>query len=435
MKIGKLYVYLKERSLNFSIVGILKAILFSDIKKIKQSDLLFIVHDNSRSAKVDNLKYAPIIDTIIDDLGSGVSNITLAAPFSKHFGKSCYGNVVMFNRPLLFAYLKKFILLRSSRIINIDSDPVIQAWKFILKKIQPKIIIGVNPSPELCIVAKGMDIYVADIQHGIIAPGNYYDLCKRYNIKQQGWPDIILCWDQFSKNFVESTIGSFVDSIVIGHPAIFSMASRKLSPLLANKVRSIEQISILVTLTSICPESHLNDLHFKKIGIPESLVNFILKNGADFNWHLRLHPAQFANSKKEVYHYLSDLFKDVLNVFWEDSNNGTLHTALSKSSVHITFNSASAREAALMGVKSGILDNDEEIVNLYFSDLIRNGLAAMINLQDISGFKTWLINCHKQKEADLGLLKSETSEMQNKFNTFINSLRKRLKDNKATRNS
>jgi len=103
---------------------------------------------------------------------------------------------------------------------------VVKAWRSILDQINPKIILGVNPSPELCIVAKEKKIFVGDVQHGIIAPGNYYDLNKRSNIKQAGWPNMIYCWDQHSKDYIDSNLFPYVQSEVIGHPARFSKAGK-----------------------------------------------------------------------------------------------------------------------------------------------------------------------------------------------------------------
>jgi hypothetical protein len=423
-KITFLIKYLRERVLNFSLIGILIAITQSRKKHLKYVDILFLCHDNSRSVIIEGLRYAPIIDTIIDDLDSDISTLTFALPFSLHFGKTCHGNVVMYNGVLFWAYFSRFLLSRTLGLEDVKNDPVVKAWRSILDQINPKIILGVNPSSELCIVAKERNIFVGDVQHGIIAPGNYYDLNKRENIKQAGWPNMIYCWDQYSKDFVDLNLSPYVQAEVIGHPARFSNAGKKL---LHSDVsnNSEDLFTVLVTLTSYCPESHINDKIFKDIGIPTSLVSFIIKFGSFCSWNIRLHPAQMSNRKNEVYQSLGEIFIDSPNVSWITCNDESILSSLSKSSVHITYNSASAREAQLFNVRTALLDEDVEAMNLYFGDLLLTGNAKILSPDNYIEFKQWILDSNKQYSLDNNNT-SSISFGQIKFENFIKILKSRL---------
>lgn len=420
-KITFLINYLRERVLNFSLIGILIAITQSRKKNLKHVDILFLCHDNSRSIIVEGLRYSPIIDTIIDDLDSDISTLTFALPFSLHFGKSCHGNVVMYNGVLFWAYLSRLLLSRTLGLEDVKNDPVVKAWRSILNQINPKIILGINPSPELCIVAKERNIFVGDVQHGIIAPGNYYDLNKRENIKQAGWPNVIYCWDQFSKDFVDLNLSPYVQSEVIGHPARFSNAGKKLLNSDVSK-ESEDLFTVLVTLTSYCPESHINDKIFKDIGIPSSLVSFIIKFGSFCRWNIRLHPAQISNKKNEIYLSLDEIFHDLHNVSWITCNDESILSSLSKSSVHITYNSASAREAELFNIKTVLLDEDKESMNLYFGDMLMTGKAIMLSPDNYLEFKKWILESNKEYSINKNNAKSISSG-QIKFNNFIKNLK------------
>ena len=83
--------------------------------------------------------------------------------------------------------------------MNVDNDPLIKGYEKIFKKIEPKKILAIQPSIELCIAAKKMNIKTFDVQHGIITDVNYYNLSKRHSFNQLGWPDYILCWDKESE--------------------------------------------------------------------------------------------------------------------------------------------------------------------------------------------------------------------------------------------
>lgn len=421
-----------ERAICFSFKGVLLAIFFSRKSQLKKVDILFICHDNSRTALVDSLKYSPITDTIIDDLEPSIKSLTLCSPFSKYYGKSCYGNVVMYNGILLRSYLIRLLFKRSLNLKNVEDDPVVRSWNKTLELLQPKIIIGVNPSPELCIAAKKVQIIVADIQHGVLAPGNYYDLKKRASIQQNGWPDIILCWDQFSKNFVDTRLKPHVRSLIIGHPAIFSSAKSKLfNPNNSKETCFGSSISVLVTLTSICPDNYKGDKLFEEIGIPSSLVNFIQKSGSFVTWHLRLHPAQMNNWKEIIYKKLSSIFNGFDNVIWTSSSEATLHGALDRCSVHVTFNSASAREAAILGIETGILDPDEQTAILYFGDMIEKGKISMVSAENHEEFKKWIINANnKYIERDSTINKMSIPEGKIQYTTFIEKLQRTVSSNR-----
>ncbi len=426
--VHKFYDYLKVRANTFSIAGIFLALTQSKRSNLKKSDVLFWCHDNHRIANVGGLRYSPLIDTIIDELGPEISSITLAGAFSQYYGSSCYGNVVLYNKNLLFAYIKRIVLQRSFSIKKIDFDPVVKEWIEILNTIKPKAIIGITPSPELCIAAKQLSIHIADMQHGILAPGNFYDLKKRAHIDQQGWPDIILCWDEFSREYVDVNLAPFTKALVIGHPGLFSKSNKNIQFDLSTKDKGTENIpAVLVTLNWYVPLQFEDDMGFKSIGAPSSLINFIKECGSFCKWSFRLHPAQINKRKNEVFSNLANIFADVPYVTWDDCNSETLHDSLSKSSIHVTYDSASTREAAMRGINTAILDLNEQNSFIYFGDLLKEGKASLIDAQNHAFFKSWIVKSHFEHINAKEIQLKEINDSRAKFLSFIYNFRSQLK--------
>ncbi len=427
-----IFDYLKARANTLSFKGIFLAITQSRASQLKPVEVLFWCHDNQRNAWFEGKRYAPLIDTIIDQIDGKVSHMTLAGPFSRFFGASCYGNVVMYNRILLLAYIKRLIVQQTLTIKKVKNDAVVKAWKKILDKTTPKAIIGITPSPELCIAAREKQIWIADMQHGVLAPGNFYDAKKRANIDQQGWPDEILCWDQYSKDFVEANLVPYVSPRVIGHPAFFSRANKGSVELPDDPEADGEKIAVLVTLTWHLPALYTNDPVFQAIGMPSALADYIKIRGNFCRWNLRMHPAQAMKRKVEVFRELQNIFQDMDNVHWEQCNSETLHDAFTKSSVHITFDSASAREAAILGINTAILDDHVENAKIYFGDLLQAGKAELLDPSDHSLFTEWILKSRIAYEAAQLQLANGSTERE-RFTKFTEDLQHRVIKNRSKR--
>jgi hypothetical protein len=382
---------------------------------LSKADILFFCHDNSRTATVNNLLFAPILDPIIEIIDNKTTHLTYAGPFSRLFGKKCFGNVVMYNRSLFFAYIFRIIKYRKNTVADLNNDPVLDHWKRVLDKVEPKIILGVNPPVELCVEAKKKNIWVADIQHGIIAFGNYYDEGKRRSINQKGWPDAILCWDEFSKLFVEKYFAQYVKAHIIGNPAIYSPSLNSIE----RKTPFDESIpSIIVTLQYAHSDFATSDKIFQQIGIQSSLLNFILQYGNQYNWFLRLHPALLNNRKNKIYKKFESIFKEAPNVDWLECNSMHLHSVLKKCNAHVTFNSASVRDASLFGIKSALLDKDETRLRTYFGDLFFQNLVSIQSPESRFEFNEWIINCFKENK--------DYARIENKANRNIDIILSKL---------
>lgn len=369
---------IQERSLNISAKGIVISIFKSRKSYLSQSSFLFVCHDNSRSLKIDKKLFAPIIDPIISDIGIK-STITFALPFSKFYGKSCYGNTIVYSRILLIAYFMR-TFCKKIDFNNYQRDPLVKAWLRILNIVKPYVVIGINPSVELCLAAKKMGIISIDVQHGILATYNYYGTHKRELLAQKGWPDYIFCWDTFSKDFILNNTPSTVRPVITGNPAYASNFFYELLETKENySVSTTDRKTILLTLDSLCPPEMEDDLAYKALGIPFGIIDFIKQHGSFFRWFIRLHPAQMINKKKKIYKELERLFFGFDNVFWDIPSSVPLIVCMKYVQLHITYNSATTREAFLFNIKTIILDQNIKNINSYFGDLVVKNFIKILS--------------------------------------------------------
>lgn len=388
--IFELYNYVRERhNIVWTFKGIFLALIKSTNKLPKNVDILFFCHDVHRHVKKNGKMYAPLLDPIIEEIEQDNECFTLASPFSKLSGKKCFGKVDIHNSFILFALLKRFFLNFSLKLMNVDSDPLIKGYEKIFKKIEPKKILAIQPSIELCIAAKKMNIKTFDVQHGIITDVNYYNLSKRHSFNQLGWPDYILCWDKESELRLKRLTDNKVNSKVIGHPSYHSgygYLERENFQRKNNFKNLSLKKKILVSLTYLDYGVDHEDSYYKEIGIPKELV-LLIKNTSEFEWLLRMHPVQLKYSHKRISKYLKNLFSNNKNVYWEEPSKTSLSQALFASVGHITVESATALDAAHNSVPTILIGcpgvSNRNKADLYFKEYLDKKIMKFVDSKDV----------------------------------------------------
>ena len=141
-----------------------------DKMNYERADVLTVAHDIDRSYLYKGKYYAPLINTIEDDLKErGVSSVSFARIISEIKGDKSHGTVYSPEGSFARALISKKV----SSFFRKEKYPYSKAeekvWAKIISKVQPKHILAIMPSRELCKVAHEKGIWVADVQHGIIA--------------------------------------------------------------------------------------------------------------------------------------------------------------------------------------------------------------------------------------------------------------------------
>lgn len=380
------YLIRARYNIVWSFTGVFLAILSPFRRLPKNVDILFLCHDVHRHARKYNKWYSSLIDPMNEEFNSQFKCLTIATPFSKHFGRKCYGDVRIHSLIIISAFLKRFFFYRSLNIKNVENDPLIAAYLNLLKKINPKIVIGIQPSVEFCLASKQLNIPTYDMQHGLISDVNYYSLKKRESINQLGWPDVVLCWDVHSaERLVRITEGN-VKPMIIGNPSYHSNAGRDLHNLQVLVHERRFKIEILVTLTYLDYNVYHEDENYRHIGIPTPLVKLI-KASPDVFWRLRLHPVQLKFAKKRVDAYLNKIFHENKNIDWNSYSSLSFGAAVKGCNGHMTVGSASALDAFQNSVPTilvgcpGVVDYEK--AELYFSEYIKSGNVKYIDGKDL----------------------------------------------------
>ncbi|MDR6786139.1 hypothetical protein ABIE26_004858 [Pedobacter africanus] len=328
-----------------------------------ESKVLTIAHDNDRGFVYNGKYYSQLVDTIEDDLRKrGFECVSIARIISSVKGNISYGNVHSpeggFARALLMKRLKGFLIRNKYPYSNMEE----RVWGEILDETKAEKVVGILPSRELCTACHKRGIWVADVQHGVIAENHpWYGAQFRAKDTNQFLPNAFLVWDHGSAEVLEKWAKPKGITInVIGNRWISRFKNPKQDDLLvSNTLNSYRQQfnneenkrSILVGLSS-CSEGMKNGI------ISESLIKVIQNTSKKYKWILRLHPNQlkgFASHESEIFF---KLFKSSLegHAEWEVATRSALPAVLLSSDLHIAWHSSVAIEGAQLGVKSALLD-------------------------------------------------------------------------------
>ena len=175
------------------------------MKKLK-CDCLLVCGKVNRGLIINNKLYSQILDTIGDELNNLEVNTVSIGWEHENFRieKSFYGKSLNLSLKLL----SKRLLYKISSIYKNNPPFLEEFYLDLFAEIQPKYIIGILPSIQLCISAKKLGIKVFDIQHGVIGSyeNEFYTLKYREKYFQNGWPDYILKWNKNTDDCVNKNL-------------------------------------------------------------------------------------------------------------------------------------------------------------------------------------------------------------------------------------
>lgn len=398
-----------------------------DTNNIPSVDVLLICHDADRGFEFNGKKYSQILDSINERLvAEGLSTITIASPFSQFFGDSAFGNVWAINGMMARAYLIRKICRLVRWPKSNRKDQVVDAWLNILKKTKPRRILGIQPSRELCIAAKKSGIWIADVQHGIIADDGYYGLKNRIYYNDYGWPNALLAWGEESARWINCESTGMVDGLAIGNPWHLRFIYPRESDSLVGQFKhsflpSSFKRPILITLTWGMEHYGV----YPEIGIPQALIDVIQNNDLPYTWWIRIHPVQLNSSNSDhTINILRRLFGNCSNVSWEECTKQPLPLVLSHASLHITMMSATTIEAEWYGVKTALLYEDENLLRTYLGSQISRGAAQAVPPES-GAIIDWIKSSLYLDSFDQGSISSFPEEP---FNKLIRDIKSHVKN-------
>lgn len=413
------------------LLAIFKCLIsINELKQAKSSPVMLVCQDADRGFVREGNRYAQLLDSINDRLMAlGIDTISISSPFSKKSNKN-YRNPINVNglmaRALLWRKFQSLFFKRHS-----DEDPVVRAWESLLSHINPKLIIAIQPRAELCIAARVKDIWVADLQHGVISDEGYYGLSYRKSLNQSGWPSCVLCWDYASLHWVENNIRSHTRALVIGNPWFIRFISRSSSDQLVSSMPMLlnsgaqRRLNILIT-----PQWGVYFEQHHPTGLPSGLLSYIKQSGQEFNWWIRIHPVILNDiGRDKIFSTLKNEFVDYSNVHWESPTDLPLPQILSQVDLHLTLSSAVTIEASWFGIPTALLGDDVPNLMKWFNSEIKNGYADIIQAES-KYIAEWIHQHAKSASKDSRVANMNTDSLDNFINAVnvcVNS-QKRIED-------
>jgi hypothetical protein len=354
-------------------------IIFLKTIQLKKIDSIFICSDFDRGYFKDGKYYSPILDFINELLiNKGLQTISIDSCYSKIKPINKFGNpknINLIHFLISFCnYVSFLFYINHQKRISIIR---LYIWKFLFKFINPKSIFAIQPSIEMCIAAKKLNIWIADVQHGVISGEGYYGIKYRSKYLQNGWPTVVLCWNNNSADWIKKHCGSYTTTNVIGNPWHHKYY--------LNKDHYIDNDltvpKILITLN----HSLNNNNIYNKLGLNLFLANYIKKCDDKYTWLIRLHPVSLKIlSKNDIEKIFLLIFKGQKNVEWSEPSFEPLPKVLANVNLHITLSSAVVIESAMLGIKSALLSEKYDEVSSWFKKEIEDGMAEFVSQEELS---------------------------------------------------
>jgi len=258
-------------------------------------------------------------------------------------------------------------------------------WKLILNFINPKIIIGTEPSQELCIVARKKNIEVIDLEHGLRDDAYYFNKLYRYTNK--GYPNYLFYSDIKDSLILEKILPKYVRNIESGYLDLIYYEKEILN---AIKFYQNDKRTILYASTYKIRGSK------KPHDLPIDLIKIIQKS--KLNLIIRLHPklAQSESIFINSINYLKNQLKknncpfNSQKISFTNPYKNSLWKDLSNANGLVSLNSSSYRYAKRFGIPVLIHSNE---MNIYDKKNHPKGLYGFSNDLDYEECESFINLC------------------------------------------
>jgi len=367
-------------------ITLLKKLLYLPVfllpqRNLVNADILLISSDNARYFLRNNKYISPVLQSL--RLSQPLKSFTfehLARPYALKFGDRCTDNAVQFN----IIFIISRVCDKFCTLLGINSHFEVLVYKRLLTKVSPRVVIGFELSSSLCVAANKLSIKTIEILHGLgheSVPPYFYgrDIIHL--------PAMIIAFDPVSY----STFRGFGFDVLLAD----LITSNKFIEYQQNKVSN----RIIVSLQWGYCGDFSDEENGMKIQINGFFTNELKKaveqSCDSYQWCFRLHPVlEQRNGYNEILSHFEKWVIGIRNAYIESSESQHIISSMHQSSAHITMNSSSCYEAALVGVPSLILcpsvhegGNRSE----RFDDLVKNNCAlkASLNAREIL---EWLSN-------------------------------------------
>jgi hypothetical protein len=368
-----------------------------DQVKYGEAPILTVAHDTDRGYTYEGKHYSPLIDTVEDHLKErGVKCISISRIASRIKGSSSYGNVFSpegkFARALITKHVKRIFSGKKGYPYSKWEEDI---WGLILDRTKAKKVIAIQPSRELCTACHKRKIWVADVQHGVIAENHpWYGAKFRGNDPKEWLPNAFLVWDEGSAAVLRTWSKPHnVQVDIIGNRWLQRFREKKKDSLVNAALRDFDVKAFKAGKPTILVTISWGEKTLPNRILSEEVIQLIRESGLSYSWHLRLHPNVTKGFASEEFQKFQKIYKEQLEPFakWEEATSNPLPAVLLNTDLHVTWNSSVSIEAAQMGIRSAALDPRMrgDFAGDYYDFYHKKGFIDFIeNDQDI--IKKWV---------------------------------------------
>lgn len=333
-----------------------------DADDYRRASVVSIAHDNDRSLLHQGKYYSPLIDTIEDDLAAlNVRCVSVARIISAIKGEIAYGDVHSPEGKFARALVQKRLIGLFDKGRYPYSSWEEKAWGSVLEGTGARKVFGILPSRELCTACHRRGVWVADVQHGVIAETHpWYGAAHRTGDPAEQVPDAFLCWDDGSAEVVRAWASAKgAATRVIGNRWLARFVERSGSDPLVKALTEEHRIAA----GSDGRKTVLVSLSWGEDNIPngfliDGLEAAIRRTADRFRWMIRLHPNQLRGFATHEGVRFSDYFRERLTGLaeWEAPTRAPLPVVLRAADMHVSWQSSVSIEAAQMGIRTALLN-------------------------------------------------------------------------------
>lgn len=378
-------------------------------RSIRECDVMLFCHDVDRGVTLEGRAYSALLDSTRESLElSGIRCVSVAHPWSQLTGEKGYGAPIAMNRLYFFSLLlKKF-----SKIFrfNLTFNP----YEGLIKKASPKFIITIGCSDDLCEAARKLDVFHAELLHGI----GYTFVPWEWDKKEtRHLPQAIISLDEVSTKAFSALYRHNIFIKQVAHPFFKKFLGSEFAIL--PKEWALADIKnkkeILVTMQwGYAP--HIEGADSGVLALSNGLFyaeleEVVKQTRESIFWRFRFHPVQYRQKEKysELFDFMDVFVRNNDNCEWKDSTYKPLPSLLLRCDGHITMSSMVSYEAAYFGVQTialcPTLRGDGQYAD-YFEDLVESEYLKKIEVS-VKEVYTWAVSVGKKQPMVADLFDSD----------------------------
>lgn len=346
--------------------------------KAGPAEVLFMSADVNRADVVGGVAVDRVLDPLrLEFERMGYTTATVSRPGSSLIGEKTLSNSLSLSRRFLWRRLfRSFRILLTARGTNpMDTVSRDYARTFIelFRRINPKLILMINSFDGTCEAAFHCRIPILEVLHAR-GYGEVSEVQERQELCHL--PDGIIAYDDVSAE----TFGSVLPCLRVPNFRLsfeLEMARQFLQDTPPPFAEAENQYRQVVLFTANYDPS---DLSWRG-GLPRELIELI---GLDRTVFLmvRLHPVmridpQYAEARES----LQEELRNFPNCDVEWASSAPLYAVLQAATVHFTFDSMSAYEAADVGLATYAIDSGKHVEGKRFNDLKVSGKLVGISTE------------------------------------------------------